>query len=263
MSGFPPVSVIVPCHDAATTVVRAVESVAAQSSPPTELILVDDGSRDGTADAIAGLAGRHWPFDLKAVRLAENRGPGEARNEGIARADPATRYVAFLDADDWWLPAKLAVQVAWMERHAAVAWTAHRCLVRGDAASPAQPADVAARPITRTALLLRNFVATPTVVARMPPADRFRAGWRACEDLMLWIDWLDHGHAGAMLEAALAVLGRRPTTPGGTTGDMAAMHAGERRVLDTLAREGRLSSLAACGWKCYAAARYLRRRIRG
>ena len=263
MSSIPPVSVVVPCHDAAATVVRAVESVAAQSAPPVELILVDDGSRDDTAAVIDALAGRPWPFDVKTVRLAENRGPGEARNEGIARADSASRYVAFLDADDWWLPAKLAVQVTWMERHADAAWTAHRCRIHGDAGSATAPDDVAAHPITRTALLLRNIVATPTVVARMPLEQRFRVGWRTCEDLMLWIDWLDHGHPGFMLEPPLAVLGRRPTTAGGSTGNLAAMHAGERRVLDTLAREGRLSSPAASAWRCYTGTRYLWRRIRG
>lgn len=263
MSRISPVSVVIPCHDAAATLVRAVESVAAQSAAPAELILVDDGSRDGTGAVIDALAGRPWPFAVKTVRLAENRGPGEARNEGIARADPASRYIAFLDADDWWLPAKLAVQVTWMEGHADVAWTAHRCRMHGAAAAATEPDDVAARPITRTALLVRNMVATPTVVARMPPPDRFRVGWRACEDLMLWIDWLDHGHPGFMLEATLAVLGRRPATAGGSTGDLPAMHAGERRVLTTLAREGRLSTAAAGAWRCYTATRYLWRRIRG
>ncbi|MFM7244086.1 MAG: glycosyltransferase family 2 protein [Planctomycetaceae bacterium] len=255
-------SVVVPCHDAEATVVRAVESVAAQTVAPAEVILVDDASRDGTAGVIDTLCGRRWPFVLRATRLAVNRGPGEARNEGWARVADGSTYVAFLDADDIWLPRKLECQLAWMEAHDDVAWSAHRCGVLGSSAAPEQDCSgVTAMPITRTSLLRRNSVATPTVVVRAEVRDRFRPGWRWCEDLMLWIDWLDHGHRGVMLDATLAMLGRRPKTSGGATGNRRAMYSGERRVVDTLASERRLTPFAACAWRGYAWVRYLRRRV--
>jgi hypothetical protein len=77
---------------------------------------------------------------------------------------------------------------------------------------------------------------------------------------MLWLDWLDGGYRGMMLDATLALLGRKPATPGGATGDLPTMYAGERRVIDTLESEHRLSLLAAMAWRGYAWARYQRRR---
>jgi glycosyltransferase involved in cell wall biosynthesis len=260
MSDDASVSVIVPCFRAAATIARAVESVAAQMVAPAEVILVDDASTDATAAAIGELSRRVWPFALRTTRLAENRGPGEARNEGWKLVSAESRYVAFLDADDVWLPSKLGRQVAWMEAHDDVAWTAHRIGILGTATVPAPPPVVASLPITRAGLLARNAVATPTVVVRATVTGRFRPGWRRCEDLILWMDWLDADERGAMLDAALALLGRKPATPGGVTGELRAMYAGERRVIDTLVSERRLSQLAAIAWRGYAWARYQRRR---
>ena len=256
-------SVIVPSHDAEVTFERAIESIANQTRPPAEVIVVDDASTDGTASVLRRCAERPWPFAFTIITLPMNRGPGEARNVGWGAIDPANVYVAFLDADDVWLPRKLEWQIEWMEKNPDVAWTAHRCSILGsermrapdDATPPKVPA------ITRHMLLTRNSVATPTVVARASVRSRFREGWRHCEDHMLWLDWLDEGAGGAMLDLPLASLGRVPGTAGGCTGDLAAMYRGEQRVLGTLTKEGRISGLEAAAWRGYAWLRYQRRRM--
>lgn len=259
-----PVSVIVPCHNAETTVECALESIARQTQPPAEAIVVDDASTDGTASVLRRCAEKPWPFAFTVIRLPMNRGPGEARNAGWGAIDPTTVYVAFLDADDVWLPQKLQRQIEWMEKHPDVAWTAHRCSILGSqqmrVPDNASPPTITA--ITRRSLLTRNSVATPTVVARSAVRSRFRAGWRHCEDLMLWLDWLDEGARGMMLSLPLASLGRVPGTAGGCTGDLAAMYRGEQKVLGTLAAEGRISGLEALAWRGYAWLRYQRRRLR-
>ncbi len=97
------VSVVIPAHDAAGSLGRALSSVLAQTKPPEEIIVVDDGSKDATA-AVAGSFGPR-------VRVLSRTcgGPSAARNAGI---DAATgRFVAFLDADDEWHPDKLAAQL--------------------------------------------------------------------------------------------------------------------------------------------------------
>jgi len=175
------VSVVMPCFNAATTIERAVESIAGQALAPLEVIAVDDASVDGTAAVLDRLSRRSWPFTFHVVALPENRGPGEARNAGLERVSSGAEYVAFQDADDVWLPWKLERQIGWMDRHPDCDWTAHRCgvLGRDDRQSDVR-GDLAAEPITRRGLLFRNAVATPAVVARRTLPGRFRLAWRHC-----------------------------------------------------------------------------------
>lgn len=107
MSSTRIVSVIIPAYNAAWCVCRAVDSVLAQDFRDYELIVVDDGSTDDTAAVLAAYG------DALRVVGKPNGGLSSARNAGInvARGE----YVAFLDADDWWLPTKLSRQVAFME----------------------------------------------------------------------------------------------------------------------------------------------------
>jgi glycosyltransferase involved in cell wall biosynthesis len=262
MTGRSSVSVIVPCHDASATLARSLDSVARQTKPPVEVILVNDASSDATGDVMRELAGRPWPFTLRLASLPENRGPGEARNAGWAMVDRSIRYIAFLDADDLWRPWKLERQIGWMECHAEIDWTAHRCGVLGRDLAPEPIGDTPrATRLSRSRLLVRNFVATPAVVVRATVAERFRPGWRWSEDLMLWLDWLDRGHTAAFLDDTLAFLGRPPMSPGGATGHRRRMFAGELRVIDTLVRERRMTPLLGYGWRAFAAARYLRRLV--
>ncbi len=87
---------------------RAIESVWAQNYRPLEVIVVDDGSSDGTASVA-----RRWP-EVRYL-YQPNQGHGTAKNTGIARA--RGEYLAFLDADDWWKPEKLRLQVERLRSH--------------------------------------------------------------------------------------------------------------------------------------------------
>lgn len=116
MSATPLVSVTVIFLDAEAFLADAIESVLAQSYRRWELLLVDDGSSDGSR----GIARRYVERDPDHVRYLEhpgrrNLGMSASRNLGIhhSRGD----YLAFLDADDVWLPAKLERQVAILEAH--------------------------------------------------------------------------------------------------------------------------------------------------
>lgn len=91
-------SVVIPLYNKRSTVLRSVDSVVRQLKIGDELIVVDDGSTDGGADAVA----RKYKGSpvVKLIRQ-QNRGVSVARNEGVRNARHP--YVAFLDADDWWL----------------------------------------------------------------------------------------------------------------------------------------------------------------
>ena len=101
------VSVVIPTHNRKRLVPRALESVLAQTRPAEEIIVVDDGSTDGTASAVASrFAG------VRCLRQ-ERRGVSAARNRGVASA--TGHWIAFLDSDDEWLPHKLERQLAALE----------------------------------------------------------------------------------------------------------------------------------------------------
>jgi glycosyltransferase involved in cell wall biosynthesis len=105
----PTVSVIIPTHNRWPMIGEAVESVLAQTFRDFELIVVDDGSSDGTAEKIKAL-GR----DMRII-VQSRCGVSAARNYGASVA--RGRYLAFLDSDDLWLAEKLAVQTAFMVEH--------------------------------------------------------------------------------------------------------------------------------------------------
>ena len=114
------VSVIIPTHDRAPVITRAIDSVLAQEGVDLEVIVVDDGSIDGTREVIAS----RYAGDARVIYLFQERaGVAAARNAGLARA--RGELVAFLDSDDAWRPGKLALQLACLARvpEAGMIWT--------------------------------------------------------------------------------------------------------------------------------------------
>ena len=104
----PRVSVIIPCYNHGRFLAGAVESVTRQTFTDLEIIVIDDGSTDTTPDVVAGLADPR----IRSRRTA-NAGVSAARNAGLDLA--RGEFIAFLDADDSWDPAKLERQVALMD----------------------------------------------------------------------------------------------------------------------------------------------------
>jgi glycosyltransferase involved in cell wall biosynthesis len=104
----PLVSVVLPVYNGAAFIADAIESILGQTYEPFELIVVDDGSTDGTAEII-----RRYP-DVQYI-YQENRGAGPARNTGIAAAQG--EILAFLDADDIAPPTKLELQAGYLFEH--------------------------------------------------------------------------------------------------------------------------------------------------
>lgn len=100
------ISVIIPTYNRAGLLPRAIGSVLSQTSPADELIVVDDGSSDNTAEILAAYGGQ-----LQVIRQ-KNRGVSAARNTGIERAKG--EWIALLDSDDAWLPRKLENQRAYI-----------------------------------------------------------------------------------------------------------------------------------------------------
>jgi glycosyltransferase involved in cell wall biosynthesis len=216
----PKVSVVVPAYNAAAFVRRAVDSVLAQTWADRELLVVDDGSRDGTRDVLAGYG------DRVRVLAQTNAGPAAARNHGLREA--RGRYVAFLDADDWWLPSKLERQVALLDTRPDMGFCSTATRVMTDNGAPAGDWPCAA---IDGSLLETLFVrsaavsgSTSGVLARRElvlEAGGFDESLRGFEDPDLWIRLA--ARAGyACIPEPLTVVVR---TPGSVSSHLPRMRA--------------------------------------
>ena len=116
MSYRPFISVVIPTYNRACQAQTALKSVLAQTYPEFEVIVVDDGSTDGTGVSLQPLI-QQFNRDGKPVRylFQPNQGPSAARNKGIEEA--RGEWIAFLDSDDVWLPQKLECQVRTIETY--------------------------------------------------------------------------------------------------------------------------------------------------
>lgn len=113
---MPAISVIIPVLNGERYLEETIRSVFAQTYPPCEIIVVDDGSRDGSAEIVRRMSG---PVPLSYNRQ-QHQGQSAARNAGVALA--RGDWIAFLDQDDVWHPEKLAVQVECMQGHPEVSF---------------------------------------------------------------------------------------------------------------------------------------------
>lgn len=253
-----PVTVVIPCWRCRDTITRAVESVAAQTRLPREVILVDDASGDGTPTMLHALAARYAPGWIRVIEQTENGGPGVARNVGWEAA--SSPYIAFLDADDAWHPRKLEIQTAWMEAHPEAALTGTRTAVRGmlDNLPPLTDSfDV--KSVTFHRLLFVSMLPTRSVMIRASVANRFVPGKRYSEDYLLWLSILAEGQRAFLLDLPLAYSFKADFGEAGLSSHLWRMHC---EVLDTyrrLQRAGHLSGALRLILTIYSLLKFSRR----
>lgn len=208
------VTVIVPAYRAAATIGRALRSVAAQTLPPRAVVVVDDGSPDETFANAEAMRAQIGAIDLKVIRQA-NAGAGAARNRALT--ETTTEYVAFLDADDEWLPDKLSRSMARMAEGDYVL-VAHDSVEVRDGREIRL--DCAARfrahaEAPYVGLYRRGFIDTSTVVARrdaVMASGGFDTTLANGQDFALWLAML--APSGARFLVFDEVLSRYHITAG-------------------------------------------------
>lgn len=214
--GIADVSVIMPAWRAATTIGRALASVAAQTVAPREVIVADDGSDDGTAEA-AEAAGRAFFRSRFVLLRTPHGGAGAARNAALKTA--RGELVAFLDADDEWRPTKIEHSLVHMSEDDIFLVAHDYSLVMENQETPGNCARhfLHARS-PEIALFVRNFIATSTVVARRAAvlaAGGFDPGLRSAQDYDLWLAMAFR--SGARFRVFTENLARCHVTPGSIT----------------------------------------------
>ena len=118
------ISIIVPVYNVEKFIRETMDSVMAQTCAHWELLLVEDGSSDGSVDAITDYMEAKKDPRIRLIRQPFNQGAAKARNRGLQEA--AGRYIAYLDSDDLWVPEKLERELAFMkEKDAAFAFTGY------------------------------------------------------------------------------------------------------------------------------------------
>lgn len=118
------VSIIVPVYNVEKYIVETMDCVRAQTFSHWELLLVEDGSTDNSVAVIEEYVSRTGDERIRLIRQPSNMGAARARNRGLSEAEG--RYIAYLDADDLWVPEKLEREIAFMqEKNAAFAFTGY------------------------------------------------------------------------------------------------------------------------------------------
>lgn len=235
-----PISVVVPCFRCTATIDEAVASVAAQTLLPAEVLLVEDGSGDGTLAALHRVAAAYEDGWIKVIAMERNGGPSRARNTGWECATQP--YIAFLDADDSWGPRKLELQMAALEKDPTIALIAHRMVIRPRGTPVPQSQEPPQTEIIgRGRLLFHNPFPTASVILRRDLPFRFdEQVWRS-EDYLLWSQILFSGHRCAKINQVLAIWNQRVPGEHGLSDDYIAVHRARRVMRRRLWREGFIS----------------------
>jgi teichuronic acid biosynthesis glycosyltransferase TuaG len=199
MPKAPLVSIITPARNAAETLAASIDSASEQSLRDWEMLVIDDASSDGTA----ALAERRAAADprIRLLRQGQRRGVAAARNAGLAEA--RGRFVAFLDADDLWMPEKLARQTRFMEAGGyALSCTAFRRFSTA-ADEPGRLIEVPPR-LTYDGLLKNTAIASVTAMVDRRLTGPLHFLHVHHEDYALWLSLLKRGLKAGGLNEDLA-----------------------------------------------------------
>lgn len=157
MKQKPLVSVIMPVYNGGKYIKKAVDSVFRQHVS-LELLVIDDGSTDGTMEVLSAYFGRG---DFRYLKNTRNIGAAGSRNRGVREA--RGKYVAFLDADDWWADGKLKEQIEVMRKSGCVLCSTGRELMRPDGTSAGKYIPVKEK-LTYRELLKHNSINCSSVL---------------------------------------------------------------------------------------------------
>jgi hypothetical protein len=216
---------VIPTYNCAQWIGQALDSVLAQTLPPAEVIVVDDGSKDDTSKVMERYVARGVQYIHQP-----NSGVAAARNRGIAQS--SGELIAFLDADDTWHPRKLEVQVPVLVSRPELGLLASALFDATDAPPRVGGDEAAVTIIPWRDLLVKNYFATSSILARRQVIEAagegpFDTALQGPEDHDLWIRMAEVAKVGKL---ELPVTGYR-SVPGSLSKNPTKMETGMLRIL--------------------------------
>jgi hypothetical protein len=190
----PRVSVVMPAYNVMATIDEAVAAALGQTCRDIEVMVVDDGSTDGTAEHVE----RRWASDVRLIRQ-EHQGAPAARNRG--KSEALGEFLLFLDADSVPQPDLIARFLAALEDHPAVSYAYCDYSVRLTEGSVREPI-MRSRPFDPDALRQGNYVDTVSLIRARDCPD-WDPDIRSLQDWDLWLTLLDQGKSGVYVPGAL------------------------------------------------------------
>ncbi len=218
------VSVVIPTYNAGSFVTQAIDSVLAQTAPPGEILVIDDGSKDDTKERL-----RSYQSSIRYL-LQNNQGVSAARNHGIKEA--TGEFVAFLDADDVWHPHKLGMQMQVFAARPELGFLSTQRFPWPASDYPQVDQDPLEllTPIPWERLVVQNLLDTSSIVCRrevLQAVGPFDTRLQGPEDHDLW---LRIAEAGPIVHIQLPLTGYRQV-PGSLSKQADRMWAHKQRLL--------------------------------
>ena len=256
MEKYASVTVVIPCYNCTNTIDRAIKSVANQTLIPKEVVLVDDCSEDGTLEKIYELQEQYTKDWIRIVKLKEKLGPGGARNAGW---DASTQdFIAFLDADDSWLPFKVATQYSWMKNNPHATMIGHYWSMCDDI-DYEYINRINTTKVGHFSQLFQNNFTTSSVMCVRNIKLRFEERKYASEDFLLWCLIIFEGYDVYKSDKPLSCIHKLPYGEGGLSGNLLAMEIGALKSYKSLFIARHISFFSFLFFSLFEILKFLRR----
>ncbi|MCX2485261.1 glycosyltransferase family 2 protein [Pedobacter sp. MR2016-24] len=248
------IAVVIPCYNSAATILSCLNSVFSQSSNVDEIIVVDDGSTDGSDKIVIDRFDSDNSSIIKKIIYQKNSGPSRARNCGVMVT--SSTHIAFLDSDDFWFEDKIKFQKEFLEQ------SAEYKIIGTKYISANLDYD---GPISFNRELYKNFFLTPCVIiekACFIQCGGFNEDMKYAEDYYLWLKVL-FDFKGYLLDyvGAANLEEKRIFGEKGLSSNLREMHLGVVLCLKMLYMERKISIAKYYLLQCWEYVKFSRRHL--
>ncbi len=261
-----PVSVILPCYKAADTVAMALKSVAFQTRPAAEIIILDDGSPDDSRAVIENTIAEiehQTPSKIRFFPFDQNRGVYPVRNDALRAATQP--YLAFLDSDDYWHPQKLEIQFSFFEKDPELALSCHGVRFRDGTPETLARFNEGYQPSTKILkqmnVLFRNVMITISVMIKKPENLEFDESKPRGSDMLFWLEIVLRGGKAMWIRDYMSFTAKPLYGAGGLSGNIWKAEIAQQDNLKKLCQRGYISLGYSLGLRAFSFAKMIRRYV--